>query len=145
MGRVVQLARGGRHRAAARVCLAAWIGCLTEAVLETGAACRISSVLQAAAGSIFSPPSSHGLRGREGGREVGEGGLSRRGELKVNVCRHNGEGLPPHGGGLVSEERVESASHAYLLCQPLTFAVFSASTPCVQYSAEVSLVSAKLR
>lgn len=26
-------------------------------------------------------------------------GLSRRGELKVSVYRHNGEGLPPHGGG----------------------------------------------
>lgn len=142
----MQLARGGRRRAAARLCLAASVGCLTKAVLETGAACRISSVLQAAAGSIFSPPPQLPWVEREGGREVGEGGgLSRRGELKVNVCRHNGEGLPPHGGGLVSEEHVESASHAYLLCQPLTFAVFFASTPCVQYSAEVSLVSAELR
>lgn len=78
-----------------RVCLAASAGCLTDGVLETGAACRISSLLQAAAGSIFSPPSSHGLEGRVG---RGGGGLSRRGELKVNVCRHNGEGLPPHGG-----------------------------------------------
>lgn len=35
-------------------------GCLTDAVLETGAACRISSLLQAAAGSIFSPPAPMG-------------------------------------------------------------------------------------
>lgn len=27
------------------------------------------------------------------------GGLSRRGELKVNVYRHNGEGLPPYDTG----------------------------------------------
>lgn len=70
-------------------CLAAEAGCLTDSVLETWAACRISSLLQAAAGSIFSPPAPMGLEGR--------GGLSRRGELKVNVCRHNGEGLPLRG------------------------------------------------
>lgn len=67
MEHVVQLARGGQHRAAARVCLAASAGCLTDAVLETGAACRISSLLQAAAGSIFSPPAPMGWEGGEVG------------------------------------------------------------------------------
>lgn len=72
----MQLARGGQHRAIARVCLAASAGCLTDGVLESRAACRISSLLQAAACSIFSPPAPMGW---EGGREgEGEGGLSRR-------------------------------------------------------------------
>lgn len=71
----VQLARGGRHWAAATVCLAASAGCLTDAVLETGAACRISSLLQAAAGSIFSPPQLPwvGREGRRGGGSVSSG------------------------------------------------------------------------
>lgn len=50
-----------------RVCLAALAGCLTDGVLETGAACRISSLLQAAAGSIFSPPAPMGWEGGDGG------------------------------------------------------------------------------
>lgn len=56
---------------------------------ESAPCCRLLPAL------FLAPPSSHRLR--EGGRGV-EGGLSRRGELKVNVCRHNGEGLLPHGG-----------------------------------------------
>lgn len=72
----MQLARGGQHRAAARFCLAASAGCLADGVLETGAACRISSLLQAAAGSIFSPPAPMGWEGgREGGEEGGVGGV----------------------------------------------------------------------
>lgn len=63
MERIVQLARGVLEVAGSerpRLCLAA-------GEPETGAACRISSPLQAAGGSIFSPPptrpptpSSHG-------------------------------------------------------------------------------------
>lgn len=62
---------------------------------ESAPCCRLLPAL------FLAPPSSHGLREGERGREGkdgGEGGLSRRGELKVNVCRHNGEGLLPHGG-----------------------------------------------
>lgn len=39
---------------------------LADGVPETGAACRISSLLQAAAGSIFSPPAPMGWE-EEGG------------------------------------------------------------------------------
>lgn len=62
----MRLARGGRRWPAqsSRVCLA-------DGELETGAACRISSPLQAAGGSIFSPPPAP--VGEEGGW-----GLSRR-------------------------------------------------------------------
>lgn len=94
MERIVQLARGVLEVAGSerpRLCLAA-------GEPETGAACRISSPLQAAGGSIFSPPPpAHpppAPMGEDGGRE-GWWGLSRRRELKVNVCRHNGEGPPP--------------------------------------------------
>lgn len=75
----MQLARGGQHRAEARVRLASSAGCLTDGVLETRAACRISSPLQAAAGSIFSPPAPMGWEGgREGGGEGGGGSVSSR-------------------------------------------------------------------
>lgn len=94
MERIVQLARGVLEVAGSerpRLCLAA-------GEPETGAACRISSPLQAAGGSIFSPPPpTHpppAPMGEDGGRE-GWWGLSRRRELKVNVRRHNGEGPPP--------------------------------------------------
>lgn len=55
---IVQLDRGGQHRAAGSLCASA--GCLTDGVLKTGAACRISSPLQATVGSIFSPPAPMG-------------------------------------------------------------------------------------
>lgn len=66
------------------------------------------------------------------------GGLSRRGELKVNVCRHNGEGLLPHCGGDVLEELVLHVTHplsspphiCLLPMQPL-------AAPTLEYSAEV--------
>lgn len=56
---------------------------------ESAPCCRLLPAL------FLAPPQ---LPSVERGREGGEGGLSRRGELKVNVCRHNGEGLLPHGG-----------------------------------------------
>lgn len=98
-GHTAQLARGGRRRAAACVCLPS-AGCLADGVLESGAACRISSLLQAAAGSIFSPPELPWVwrRGGEGQGEGRWGGLSRRGELKVNARRHNGEAEVCGGG-----------------------------------------------
>lgn len=66
MALVLQLARGGRHRAAASVRLAG-LGRRTAGVLETGAACTIGSLLQAAGGSIFSPPAPVGWAGEGGG------------------------------------------------------------------------------
>lgn len=96
---IVRLARGGRRWPAqsSRVCLA-------DGELETGAACRISSPLQAAVGSIFSPPPQLPWVRREGG-----GCLVA--ELKVNVRRHNGEGPPPPHEG---EARFSSPPHDYL-------------------------------
>lgn len=62
MEHIVQLARGGQLRAATRVCLTVW-----WCARGTGVACRISSLLQAAAGSIFSPPPAPMGWEREGG------------------------------------------------------------------------------
>lgn len=98
MERIVRLARGGRRWPAQSS--RAW---LAHGELETGAACRISSPLQAAVGSIFSPPQLPWGRREGGGCLVAE--------LKVNVRRHNGEGPPPPHEG---EARFSSPPHHYL-------------------------------
>lgn len=104
MERIVRLARGGRRWPAqsSRVCLA-------DGELETGAACRISSPLQAAVGSIFSPPPPARPPQLPWVRKEGGGCLVA--ELKVNVRRHNGEGPPPPHEG---EARFSSPPHDYL-------------------------------
>lgn len=97
MEHIVQLARGGQLRAAARVCLTVW-----WCARGTGAACRISSLLQAAAGSIFSPPQLPWVergREREGGKGWGWGGClvaeswkSTCADTMVRGCCHMVEG-----------------------------------------------------
>lgn len=92
MEHIVQLARGGQLRAATRVCLTVW-----WCARGTGVACRISSLLQAAAGSIFSPPpSSHRLReggrGVRGGCLVAESWKSTCADTMVRGCCHMVEG-----------------------------------------------------
>lgn len=91
----MQLARGVRRWPAQSS-----TACLAAGELETGAACRISSLLSAL---FLGPPAPMG--------EEGGWGLSRRRELKVNVCRHNGEGLPPPHEG---EARFRSPPHHHL-------------------------------
>lgn len=92
MEHIVQLARGGQLRAATRVCLTVW-----WCARGTGVACRISSLLQAAAGSIFSPPPAPigwereggGLRG---GCLVAESWKSTCADTMVRGCCHMVEG-----------------------------------------------------
>lgn len=75
----------------------------------------------------------------------GWGGLSRRGELKVNVCRHNGEGLLPHGGRAhfkAARLPVVSSPH---LCSPLPLQRSAASAPacCSIFRKKISLIESR--
>lgn len=136
MEHIVQLARGGQLRAATRVCLTVW-----WCARGTGAACRISSLLQAAAGSIFSPPQLPWVergREREGGKGWGWGGVvsSRRVESQCVQTQWWGAAATWWKGQFLRSKEL-SPSRTYLfapashLCSLLLFQVLRA-----QYSAK---------
>lgn len=74
-----EVAGGGRLRAAETAWLP--VSCRLGLHAQSAPCCWLLAAL------FLAPPAPMG--------EEGGWGLSRRRELKVNVCRHNGEGLPP--------------------------------------------------